>query len=64
MRRAEVAQALLADLLQAPHGRIDRLVVVVDVGVAGPVVEAGIGHAAAQRIAMAADVFGDGVDDQ
>ena len=61
-RAAPVAQPLLADLLDAPHRRRLRLVVLGDVGEARPVEEARVRDAAGKRVAVAADVFGQRVD--
>ncbi|KAG1385828.1 hypothetical protein G6F60_014695 [Rhizopus arrhizus] len=63
-RAAHVAQALLLDLRQPPTGGRALAVRVIDVGVVGPVVQAGVGHRAAQRVAMAADVLRQGIHDQ
>ena len=54
----------LRDLLDAPHrGRL-RLVVLGDVGKARPVEETRVGDAAGERVAVAADVLGERVDDE
>src|SRR5205814_1890152 len=47
-----------------PQRRVCRLVAVVDIGKARPVEAAGVGDGAAQRVAVAADVFGQRVDDE
>ena len=49
---AHVAQALLADLLQAPAARVALAVGRKDVGIARPVEAAGVGDGAAQGLAM------------
>ena len=62
--RAGVAQPFLADLHDTPRLGVALLVEVQDIRIAGPVEEAGVGHGAAQRIAVAADVLGQRIDDQ
>ena len=63
-RAAHVAQAFLADLLQAPLGRVTLAVGLEDIGVAGPVELAGVRHRAAQRSAVAADGLAERVHHQ
>ena len=63
-RAAPVAQALLAQLLQAPVARRLALVGVGDVRILRPVEEPGVGDAAGQRVAVAADVLGQRIDDE
>ena len=63
-RAAPVAQALLADLRDAPQRGRRALVGVGDVRPARPVEHAGVGDAAGERVAVAADVLRQRVDDE
>src|SRR3954468_18624657 len=58
---APVAQALFTDLGDGPLLALRTLVVVVDIAVARPVEQPGVGDGATQCVAMTADVLGQGV---
>ena len=57
--RTHVAQALLADLCQAPLPRVALAVIGGNIGVVRPVEQAGVGECTTQRIAVSANGFGE-----
>src|SRR5947209_4246920 len=63
-RAPEIAQPLLAYLRQSPKRRLRGFVRLENVRIPRPVERAGIGDAAAERVAVSADVFGQRIDDE
>ena len=61
-RRAEIAQGLGANLRHAPLRLRKAFVVFENIRIAAPVIQAGVGQAAAERIAVSADTLGERID--